>query len=82
MLLPCPTNVPPQEPEYQLKTALLPSEPPDCVRVTGDPWQIVVGGPTVTAEGAVDAEFTTTAEVVLAHAVVVAHGPDDTILRT
>jgi hypothetical protein len=40
--LPDPAKVPPQEPEYQLYTAPVPSEPPTLVRVTLPPVQMVV----------------------------------------
>jgi hypothetical protein len=41
-LLPVPTNVPPQEPEYQFATAPVPAVPPTRVKTEEPPAQIVV----------------------------------------
>jgi hypothetical protein len=42
MLLPVPTNVPLQEPEYHVATAPVPAEPPTKVRTVEPPLQMVV----------------------------------------
>jgi hypothetical protein len=58
-LLPVPTNVPPQEPEYQVATAPVPAEPPTKVKTVEPPAQMVVVPEMLV--GATDSVFTVTA---------------------
>ena len=66
ILLPVPTNVPPQLPEYQFATAPVPAVPPVKVNVVELPLQTVVV-PFIPV-GATESVWTVT--VILAHVVV------------
>ncbi len=53
--MPVPTNVPPQEPEYQVATAPVPAVPPTKVKTVEPPSQMVVVPEMLV--GAVESEF-------------------------